>query len=180
MNNIKSQEDIHEELKDVAKSKSTKFGLMIAGAVVFTHIMVFISGEYRNTSALLIPEILLVLGVFVSNILFRKNMKNVTFFAELFGNGFKTTCLICIFIILWTFASIHVFPEIKVIDVEVAKGLMIKEGYTPEELQEALNLYADNKIYYLGKIMNIFKLDFMLGILTALFSAMLFRSRSAN
>lgn len=180
MNTTKSQEDIHEELKDVAKSKSTKFGLIMAGAVVLAHVMVYVSGQYTNTTALLIPEIILVASVFISNILFKKNMNNVSFFAELFGNGFKTTCLICIFIILWTFASIHIFPEIKVIDVEVAKNLMTKEGYTPEELQEALNLYADNKIYYLGKIMNIFKLDFMLGILTALFSAMLFRSRSAN
>jgi len=179
INDIKFDEQ-HEALKNIAKSKSTKLGVLIATAFVISHLLIYLTGKSDSLSANYIPLLILFLGVFLSNILFKKNMDNIAVFSELFGNGFKTICLVCLFMIVWILISIQIFPDIKTIDIEIAKQSMISAGYTNVELQEGILVLENTNKYYLGKIQLVFKVYFAIGIIASLISSLLFKTPKSS
>lgn len=169
----------HELLKEQAGKKTLKIGLVFAGLILLTHIIIHLTGNHDNYQILVIPELLLITAVIVSTIVYRRTLRGYAVFGELFSNGFKTTALLTIFLVLWIFVSLQIFPEIKTIDIELARKSLIAAGYDGEQLNNSLASYENNKVYYLGKIYNMLRLDFLLGILTTVILAMFLRSRNS-
>ncbi|OJU74455.1 MAG: hypothetical protein BGO09_09425 [Bacteroidetes bacterium 47-18] len=169
----------HELLKEQAGKKTLKIGLVFAGLILLAHVLIHVTNSHSNYQVLVIPELLLITAVIISTIVYRRSLRGYAAFGELFSNGFKTTALLTIFLVLWILLSLQIFPEIKEIDIRLAKESMTAAGYNEEQLNESLASYQDNKIYYLGKIFNMLRLDFLLGILTTVILAMFLRSRNS-
>ncbi len=168
----------HELLKVKAGKKTLYIGIITAFLVILTELIIFFTKSHDDTLLLSIPIFLFLAGVVVSTFVYRSTLKGVAFFGEIFSNGFKTIALMVIIIVLWIFLSIQIFPEIKEIDVELARKSMLQQNYNEEQLNESLKMYESNRIYYLGKIFNLLRINFLLGIIVTVIIGMFLRART--
>lgn len=175
---MQTTEAEHELLKEQGSKKTLKIGLLFGFLMIAAHIIIHLTKSYETYEILVIPEVLLILAIVVVSVIYRKALKGNAAFGELFSNGFKTTALLTIFMVVWIFLSVQIFPDIKTIDIALAKKSMMAAGYDQQQLDESLASYNDSKIYYLGKIFNMLRLDFVLGILTTVITAMFLRVRN--
>lgn len=168
----------HELLKVKAGKKTLYIGIITAFLVILTELIIFFTKSHDDTLLLSIPIFLFLAGVVVSTFVYRSTLKGIAFFGEIFSNGFKTIALMVIIIVLWIFLSIQIFPEIKEIDVELARKSMLQQNYNEEQLNESLKMYESNRIYYLGKIFNLLRINFLLGIIVTVIIGMFLRART--
>lgn len=170
----------HDALKEVASKKILKLGLGFAGLMLLVQIIIVLTNNTSNFMVMAIPEFILIAAIITILIVYRQTLKGVAFFGELFSAGFKTTALITLIMVAWIFISYLLFPDLKSIDVANAKLSMEAQKIPAEEIQKNLALYDDNKVYFLGKVFNVIRLDFILGILITVIIAMFMRTKSQD
>lgn len=171
-------EQEHEALKKIANKRTLWIGLGFDFAIIITELFIFFTKSHNNTTILAIPIFLFIAGVITSTFLYRSTLKGIAFFGEIFSNGFKTIALMVIILVAWIFLSIQIFPEIKEIDIELARKSMLSSNYDEQQLNESLEMYKDNKIYYLGKVFNLLRINFLLGIIITVVLGMFLRAKS--
>lgn len=171
-------EQEHEALKVGANKKILKVGLAFGGAMLLTHILVILTNSTSNFLVMSIPEFILIAAIITVLIVYKQALKGTAFFGELFSAGFKTTALLTLMMVAWVFISYYLFPDLKAIDVANAKLSMEVQKMPAEEIQKNIELYNDNKVYFLGKVFNVIRLDFILGILITVILGMFMRNKS--
>lgn len=173
-------EQEHEALKEGANKKILKLGLIIGCIMILIQMIIIATKNTDKYLLMAVPEFVLIAGIVVVLLVYRKALKGVAFFGELFSAGFKTTALITLMMVAWVFVSSFIFPDLKELDIANAKFSMEVQKIPSDQIAENIALYNDNKIYYLGKVFNVIRLDFLLGIFITVIFSMFVRAKSVN
>jgi uncharacterized membrane protein YciS (DUF1049 family) len=103
-----------------------------------------------------------LIGVILNAVAFSKaNDANVTY-GNVFGSGFKMSALVTIIILVWSFISMMIFPEMATKGMELARQSMMEKNMSEEQIDKAMTFMESH-----------FKLFMVIGVVfwTILFGA---------
>lgn len=80
------------------------------------------------------------IGILINAFAFSKaNHRDVTF-GNVFSSGFKASAIITLVMLVWSFISVAIFPEITERAFERSAEQMTKQGMSDEQIDEALEM----------------------------------------
>jgi hypothetical protein len=122
--------------------KNTHFiyGLVTALAMIVLGVVLHIADLSFEPWVQWVTYLVMLVGIILNAIAFSKaNNHNVTF-GNVFSSGFKATALIIIIMIVWSFISMMLFPEIKEKAIEMAREKMEAQGGSEEAIEMGIEM----------------------------------------
>lgn len=114
----------------VAYGLVTGIVMVILGVTMYFTGIAFVKGmQYVAFAPLLI-------GIILNALAYSKANDGYVTFGNVFGSCFKLSMIVGIIMVVWGFASIYLFPEMKEKGMEIARQEMAKNPQMTEELME--------------------------------------------
>lgn len=118
------------------KQTHIAYGFITALAMVILFVLFEVAGLSEKTGIQYIGLAIFLLGLILNAIAFSKaNDADVTF-GQVFGSGFKATCIITIVMVLWTVIMFMIFPGMETRMLDKAHENMMANGKVSEEQVE--------------------------------------------
>lgn len=117
-------------------------GIIISLVLIVFSLVVYITGQLQNSTLGMFPYVLLVGGVIGSCVIYANQMKGNVTFGNVFAHGFKTTAVIIVFQVAYTFLAMKViFPEMMETIINTSREAMVKQGrLTDEQIEQAVGM----------------------------------------
>ncbi len=116
------------------------YGFFTALALIITGLVLHFSGLSYEKWAFYVQLLPFLAGILLNaNAYSKANDHNVTF-GNVFSSCFRATAIITLVMILWTFISLMIFPEIKEKAIEMAMEGMTQKGMSDEQIDQAVGM----------------------------------------
>ena len=136
------------------KQTHMMYGLFTAIASIIVGLVLHFTNLSFEPWAQWVTHAVLLVGIILNDIAFSKeNDANVTF-GQVFSSGFKTTAIYTLIIIVWSFISLLIFPDIMEKGMQIAEEKMMSQGLPDEQITQALEMTRNNfKLFMVGGIL---------------------------
>lgn len=144
------------------KQTHLMYGLVTAIVMVVLSTVLYVMNLSFKPGMQYVTYIPFLIGVILNAVAFSKaNDANVTY-GNVFGSGFKMSALVTIIILVWSFISMMIFPEMATKGMELARQSMMEKNMSEEQIDKAMTFMESH-----------FKLFMVIGVVfwTILFGA---------
>ena len=155
-------------------------GLVITLILIIYGLILYFSGQFMNKGLSYSQYIILVGGVIWSCTSYAKQMKGKVTFGNVFAHGFKTTAVIILLVVVYTFISIKfLFPDMidKIVDAS-RKSMEEQKNMSDEQIDSFLNGMREHFLLFTTSI--IILLFAIVGLIASLIGAAVSKKNPPN
>lgn len=138
------------------KKKNTHmaYGLFTAIAAIIVGLVLHFTDLSFQPWAQWVTLAVLLVGLILNAIAFSgANDAQVTY-GQVFSSCFKATAIYTLIIIVWSFISLMLFPDIAEKGMQIAEERMISKGMSEEQISQAMDMTRKNfKLFMVGGIL---------------------------
>lgn len=116
------------------------YGAMTALLMIVINVVMLLTGNQDNKAINWIAFLPFLGGVIACCIAYSKANDKFVTFGQVFSSGFKATAIIALIIILWSFLSLYIWPDIKVRALERAALDMEDKKMGQDQIDQAMNI----------------------------------------
>jgi Protein of unknown function (DUF4199) len=117
-------------------------GVIITLLLIVYGLILYFSGQIANQTLSYLQYLVLLAGIIWSCISYANQMKGNVTFGNVFGHGFKTTAVIAVLLIIYTFIAVKfIFPDMADQAIAAAKKQMeSQKNLSDEQIQQSLDM----------------------------------------
>ena len=134
------------------KKKDTfpMYALLAGLLMIIASVTIYVTNSMFVKGLQYVPYLLLLLALILNARAYSKANDGFVTFGNVFGSGFKLTAIVTAIMIIWCFASLYIFPEMKDKIMENTQKEMAKQQkMTDEQMEMALNVTKKYWTYFL-------------------------------
>lgn len=128
---------------ETLKNTHIVYGFIIAIIMIIINVILYMTGMAFNPDMQYINYLSYVpylIGIILNGIAFSKiNDGNVSF-GNVFGSCFKACAIVTIVLLVWSFVSFAVFPDLKEKGLEMVHQSMLKRNMSDEQIDSAMEM----------------------------------------
>ena len=151
--------------------------VIAAVLIIYTLILQF-TGLWKNPSMAWISYILMVAGLIFFINQYGNALNNQVTFGNLFSYGFKTTALLALIMIAFTFILFLVFPDIKEKMVDIARQRMEDRNMPEDQIDKGIEMWQ--KMFWVFTIGGIILVYAIVGAIGSLLGAAVTKKKPIN
>jgi len=104
-------------------------GIVITLLLIIFGLIIYFTGQMQNQGLNYLQYVIFLAGIIWSCISYSKQMNANVTFGNLFGHGFKTSAVVTVLILIYTFISLKfLFPDIVDKSLEISRKKMEESG----------------------------------------------------
>lgn len=116
------------------------YGFFTGLALIVLGVVMHVSGLSYESWALYVQMLPFLIGILLNANAYAKACDYDVTFGKVFSSCFRATAIVTLVMILWTFISLMIFPEIKEKALEKAMGDMLESGTADEQADKAIEI----------------------------------------
>lgn len=116
------------------------YGFFTGLALIVLGVVMHVSGLSYENWAFYVQLLPLLIGILLNANAYAKACDYDVTFGKVFSSCFRATAIVTLIMILWTFISLMIFPEIKEKALEKATGDMLESGSSEEQVDQAIEM----------------------------------------
>ena len=122
------------------KNTHIMYGFITGIAMVIVSLIIYLLGAAFKPGVQYISYIPFLVGMILNGMAFSKANDGYVTFGNVFGSCFKGAMIVTIVIVVWSVASMYIFPEMKTKAIEIARQSMIDKKMPDDQIDTALNI----------------------------------------
>src|SRR5690348_11096686 len=130
------------------------YGLFTAIAAIILGLVLHFTGLSFEPWAQWVTLGVLLVGLILNGMAFSKENDAVVTFGQVFSSCFKATAIYTLILIVWSFISLMIFPDIMEKGMQIAEERMTSQGLSEEQIDKAMEMTRNNfKVFMVGGIL---------------------------
>ncbi|XZF13193.1 DUF4199 domain-containing protein [Chitinophagaceae bacterium MMS25-I14] len=126
-------------MKETANTHFT-YGAATALAMIVLNLALYLTGNAFQSWAQWVGYIPFIIGIILNGQAFSKAKDNYVTFGQVFGSCFKACAIITLILLVWSFASLAIFPDIIDKALDVTRTKMAAKGMSEEQIDNAIQM----------------------------------------
>ena len=123
------------------KNTHMTYGFVTALVIIVVSVVLYVAGLAFKPGMQYITYLPFLIGVILNGVAFSNANNNYVTFGNVFSSCFKACAIITLVILVWSFISLAIFPEMKDKAMEMAREKMAKNpNMTDEQIDMAINM----------------------------------------
>jgi len=117
------------------------YGFITALALIILGVVLHVAGLSYEKWAFYVQLLPFLVGILLNANAYSKAMDHNVTFGKVFSSCFRATAIVTLCMILWTFISLMIFPEIKEKALEMAmEGMNENNKMTDEQIEQGMEM----------------------------------------
>ena len=123
------------------KNTHIAYGFITGIVMVIIGLIIYLVGAAFKPGMQYVAYIPFLGGIILNALAYSKANDGYVTFGNVFGSGFKASMIVTIVIVIWSVASMAIFPEMKEKAMTMAREQMAKNPkVTDEQIESAMNI----------------------------------------
>lgn len=152
------------------KKTHITYGVITGLACIILGVIMKVTHLEYNKGAQWISILPIVIGLILNAIAFSKANDHYVTFGQVFGSSFKATALLTIILIVWSLATLFIWPETVDIAIQKAEEDMTKRGGLSED-QISQSLAMTRKYFKVFMVAGVLFGTLVIGAISSLLGA---------
>jgi hypothetical protein len=160
------------------KKTHLSYGAVTAIIMIVISVVLYMTGNSFTSwakYAILTPYLI---GILLNAVAFSKANDHFVTFGNVFGSGFGATAIVTIIMILWSFISLVIFPEMKSKGLDLAHAEMVKQGLSDDVIDQRIKFASDHFILFM--VMGAIFLYVFTGVIFSLIGGAIAKKKGNN
>lgn len=116
------------------------YGAITALVMIIINVVMLLTGNQDNKAINWIAFLPFLGGIIACCIAYSKANDKLVSFGQVFSSGFKASAIIALIIIVWSFLSLYIWPDIKIHAIEKASADMETKNMSQEQIDQAIGI----------------------------------------
>jgi hypothetical protein len=160
------------------KQTHIPYAVITAIVMIIVGVGLYVGGLAFTSWAEYVGLVPFLIGIILNAVAFSKANDEFVTFGNVFGSGFRATALITIIMLVWSFISILIFPEMVTKGMEMAREGMLKKGMSDDQIDNAMNMAR--KYFKLFMIMGVIFRYVFWGVIFSLIGGAIAKKKGNN
>jgi len=122
------------------KQVHTAYGVITALLMIVINVVMLLTGNQDNKAINWIAFLPFLGGIIACCVAYSKANNKLVTFGQVFSSGFKASALIAIIIIIWSFLSLYIWPDIQTRAIEKASLDMESKHMDQAQIDQAIGI----------------------------------------
>lgn len=122
------------------KQVHLQYGAITALVMIVINVAMLLTGNQDNKAINWIAFLPFLAGIIACCIAYAKANDKMVTFGQVFSSGFKASAIIALIIIVWSFLSLYIWPDIKVRALDKAMLDMENNKMSQEQMDQAIGI----------------------------------------
>ena len=125
------------------KKTHLMYGFIIGLIMIIINVILYMTGVAFNPDMQYINYLSylpFLIGIILNGIAFSKANDGFVTFGNVFGSCFKACAIVTIVLLVWSIASLAIFPDIKQKGLEMIQQSMVKKNLSDEQIDKAMEM----------------------------------------
>lgn len=122
------------------KKTHMMYGLITALAYVAVNLVLLLADLSFEPWAPYVAYVPFLIGIILNAMAYSKANDHYVTFGQVFSSCFKACAIVTLILLVWSFASLAIFPEMKEKGMEMARESMAKKNLSDEQIDKGMEM----------------------------------------
>jgi hypothetical protein len=122
------------------KNTHIMYGFITGLAYIIVSLVLYVMGLSFEPWAPYVTYLPFLAGIILNALAYSKANDHYVTFGNVFSSGFKASAIITLMLLVWSFISLWVFPEMKEKAIEMASERMSSQNMSEEQIDQTMEM----------------------------------------